>query len=139
MRKISHRIVLCLRASVLVLLLLLLTGCKPAEPDIRLYILDGGRLEGDLVRFAQGEEYAGRIELLADMAFLIRHPKGDLLWDTGIDDAIHDPESDAAKNRPTMSMPLTIESQLADLGMTPGRHRVSFHLPLPLGSLRQCQ
>ena len=92
-------------------------GCKPPEPDIRLYVLDGGRLEGDLVNFAQGEEYAGRKLLLADAAFLIRHPDGDLLWDTGIDDAIHDPGSEAARNRPTMSLPLTLESQLAELGM----------------------
>ena len=119
MKKIHRPIVICLSSFLGCWFLLALFGCKPAEPDIRLYILDGGRLEGNLVRFAQGEEYAGRKELLADMAFLIRHPNGDLLWDTGIDDAIHDPESEAARNRPTMSMPLTIESQLAELGLAP--------------------
>lgn len=99
--------------------LLSLTGCKPPAPDIRIYVLDGGRIDMDLSNFAQEDEYEGRRILLANAAFLVRHPMGDLMWDTGLDDALHDPESEAAKSRPGMSMPVTLESQLAELALTP--------------------
>ncbi|WP_437806355.1 hypothetical protein [Sorangium sp. So ce1078] len=51
--------------------------------DVRLYALDCGRAEiADMSAF--GDE-AGPRELVAS-CYVIRHPRGTLLWDTGVND-----------------------------------------------------
>jgi glyoxylase-like metal-dependent hydrolase (beta-lactamase superfamily II) len=96
---------------------------SPGEPlseavqNIRIYALDCGRIEIDLSRFAQGDEYAGRTMNLVVGVFLIRHPQGDLMWDAGLPDAFNDPENEEAKNRPDMSVPFTLASQLEALDL----------------------
>ena len=67
---------------------------KPAPPkSVRVYVFDGGKLDGgDPARFSlKREEMA-----VADMSiasFLIVHPRGTLMWDTG---ALPDREMTAA-------------------------------------------
>lgn len=70
----------------------LLIGSTPtlaAEPPaaVRVYTLDCGRVEfADLGMFADTGEYDGQPGALGESCFLVRHPKGDLLWDTGLGD-----------------------------------------------------
>lgn len=55
--------------------------------DIRLYPLDGGRIVatgGDAAEMSDDGAYAGRTLEMPVPCFLIRHPAGDLLWDTGM-------------------------------------------------------
>ena len=79
---------------VLVLVALWAAPCLSAsaqEPvtGVRLYALDCGRIAlDDLGIFADTGEYDGKPAELAAPCFLIRHPKGDLLWDAGIGDRL---------------------------------------------------
>jgi glyoxylase-like metal-dependent hydrolase (beta-lactamase superfamily II) len=53
-----------------------------AAPAIRLYVLDGGILESDPGRYNLTKEDVGETRLSV-AAYLIVHPRGRLLWDTG--------------------------------------------------------
>lgn len=71
---------------------LLVAGSPQAAPaKIQLYVLDGGALSlSDMTPLAQDDSYADRTIKMAIPAFLIRHPKGDLLWDLGMPDTLAD-------------------------------------------------
>jgi N-acyl homoserine lactone hydrolase len=68
--------------------LFLAAACAPTtssdkEPaSIRLYVLDGGILASDPARYQLTKEDVETTELSV-AAYLIEHPKGKLLWDTG--------------------------------------------------------
>jgi glyoxylase-like metal-dependent hydrolase (beta-lactamase superfamily II) len=56
---------------------------RPVAPEsVRLYVLDGGTLESDPARYRLTKEDVGTTQLSV-AAYLIVHPKGVLLWDTG--------------------------------------------------------
>ncbi|HLG55288.1 MAG TPA: N-acyl homoserine lactonase family protein [Vicinamibacterales bacterium] len=58
-------------------------GRRPAAPaSVRLYVFDGGTLESDPARYRLTKEDVGTTQLSV-AAYLIVHPKGVLLWDTG--------------------------------------------------------
>ena len=68
-----------------------LTHASEAAPDVRLYVLDCGRLDiRDLRMFDDSGALDGKSGTMSVPCFLIRHPKGTLLWDTGLGDAIAD-------------------------------------------------
>ncbi len=53
--------------------------------SIWLYALDCSRVEfKDMAMFSDTGEYDGKPGVLATPCFLIRHPEGVLLWDTGM-------------------------------------------------------
>jgi glyoxylase-like metal-dependent hydrolase (beta-lactamase superfamily II) len=54
----------------------------PAPTTVRLYVLDGGTLESDPARYRLTKEEVSATQLSVT-AFLIVHPKGTLMWDTG--------------------------------------------------------
>src|SRR5687768_14349650 len=55
----------------------------PRPPQtVRLYVLDGGTLESDPARYRLTLKEVSATQL-AVTAFLIVHPKGTLMWDTG--------------------------------------------------------
>ena len=66
------------------------TAGSSASPDVRLYAIDCGRFEykGSMGLFSDTGEYDGQSGVLVDPCFLIKHPKGTLLWDTGLGDRI---------------------------------------------------
>src|SRR6185503_2487034 len=53
-----------------------------AQGPIKLYVFDGGVLESDPARYRLTKEDVGTTQLSVG-AYLIVHPKGVLLWDTG--------------------------------------------------------
>jgi len=56
---------------------------RPAAPgSVRLYVLDAGTLESDPARYRLTKEDVGTTQLSV-AAYVIVHPKGVLLWDTG--------------------------------------------------------
>jgi len=68
-----------------------LTRASGVSPDVHLYVLDCGRLDiRDLRMFDDSGALDGKAGTMSDPCFLIRHPKGLLLWDTGLGDAIAD-------------------------------------------------
>lgn len=103
----------------LLVVMLLATGpgaatAAPSFDDVRLYVLDCGRaVLDDGAAAADTGEYDGRRLELADPCFLVRHPRGWLLWDAGL-------APDVASGpgfHPTPGPPL--EGQLRALGLSP--------------------
>lgn len=98
------------------------SGVREPAKDVglRMYILDCGYLElPDLSLLGSQGEYAGRAGALTVSCYLLCHPNGDFLWDAGLKDDV----SQYAKGQEidgggTISVPRTIEAQLATLGMT---------------------
>ena len=94
-----------------------------AEPsaEIRLYALNGGHIEiPDMGFFSDTGEGAGKPGRVVASSFLIRHPKGDLLWDTGLDDAIAaKPEGVSPGPGFRRTVPVRLQDQLQSLGVTP--------------------
>lgn len=86
--------------------------------ELRLYAMDCGHIKGpDFDLFGSEGEYAGQPGELAVMCFLIRHPKGDLVWDAGYPDALNEFPDGKDINGGTISVPVTMVSQLASLGL----------------------
>ena len=62
-----------------------------AGPALLLYAMDCGDLEfTDVDEFADDGSMKGVAQNLVDPCYLIRHPRGDLLWDSGIPESIAD-------------------------------------------------
>lgn len=60
------------------------------EPvQIKLYAIDCGRIDvANFAAFSDTGEYDNKTVQLSDPCFLIVHPKGTLLWDTGLSDTL---------------------------------------------------
>lgn len=65
-------------------------GCSPPNTDLRLYVLNCGDINMDMSAFSRDGAFMGRYGELSNPCFLIRHPKGDLLWDTGFEETLVD-------------------------------------------------
>jgi N-acyl homoserine lactone hydrolase len=89
--------------------------------ELRLYVLDCGHATfKDMGGFSDTGEYDGKAGEIAAPCFLIRHPKGDLLWDAGLGDHYNYPKegSDAAPGV-HVTVPVTLLAQLQSLKLTP--------------------
>lgn len=111
------------RLFLTLLALLLLEGCAKFTPgiqSIRLYALDGGTIDvSDMADFSRRGLLDGERITLANPSFLIRHPRGVLLWDSGNSDALVDyPEGRAAGVYLT-KLERTLVSQLLLLRLRP--------------------
>ncbi|MFY0569454.1 MBL fold metallo-hydrolase [Archangium lansingense] len=86
-------------------------------PPIRLYVLDCGRIEiKDMGFFSGSGEPTGQAGTLTVPCFLIRHPQGVFLWDTGLSDSIAQaPGADPVGNQTYVDTPLS--TQLRQLGL----------------------
>jgi len=95
--------------------------CVAGVPELRLYVLDCGHATfKDMGGFSDTGEYDGKAGEIAAPCFLIRHPKGDLLWDAGLGDHYNYPKegSDAAPGV-HVTVPVTLLAQLQSLDLTP--------------------
>lgn len=87
-------------------------------PSIRLYAIDCGRIDVlDLSIFDVGGAYAGRTDTFVDTCWLVRHPSGDLLWDAGLPDALHEAPEGQGSAQFRATMPKTLASQLEEIGV----------------------
>ncbi len=75
-----HRVLLSLTA--LLLVTFQAGTASAAAPPLKLYVFDGGVLESDPARYRLKNEEVATSQLSV-AAFLIVHPKGTLMWDTG--------------------------------------------------------
>ncbi|MBY0565756.1 MAG: N-acyl homoserine lactonase family protein [Hyphomonadaceae bacterium] len=95
---------------------------EPAAPDVRLYAIDCGRAEFTNVDiFADDGSFANQSRTLVDPCYLIRHPSGDLIWDTGFPDAVAAMAQglDIPQMGARVTMERTLVEQLAELQLTP--------------------
>jgi N-acyl homoserine lactone hydrolase len=115
------------KTIVLAAIAFLVLGSATARPgmaavaDLRLYVLDCGHATfKDMGGFSDTGEYDGLAGEIAVPCFLIRHPKGDLLWDAGLGDHYNYPKegSDAAPGV-HVTVPVTLLAQLQSLDLAP--------------------
>jgi N-acyl homoserine lactone hydrolase len=96
------------------------TGDAPA--DIRLYTLDGGTVQvNNMELFAQDSVYQGQSTQFADAYYVIRHPKGILMWDAGLSEGLvsmEEPYTSSDGNF-TVSRTDSLEQQLEQIGLSP--------------------
>jgi N-acyl homoserine lactone hydrolase len=99
---------------------LALSAAETADA-IRLYALNGGYIEmPDMGFFSDTGEGAGKPGRVVASSFLIRHPKGDLLWDTGLGDALAaKPEGVSPAPGFRNTVPIKLVDQLQAAGVTP--------------------
>jgi glyoxylase-like metal-dependent hydrolase (beta-lactamase superfamily II) len=109
--------------SVFVFALFSLSACSSQSskltPDIRLYVLNCGDISMDMSGFSRNGEFAGEHGELANPCFLIRHPKGDLLWDTGFEESLVDTPEGVSIPGFQKRMKTRLTTQLAELGLAP--------------------
>lgn len=106
---------------------LLAVGCAStpttpgaAAPAIRLYAMDCGQLTTtNADAFADDGAYAGVARELIVPCYLIRHPQGDLIWDTGLPESLAALPDGLAIPLGRINMRRTLSSQLAELGLAP--------------------
>lgn len=115
------------KRALITLSLLALAACSPSAekqeargPAIQLYAIDCGRAAfNDVGMFADDHSMDGQARNLVVPCYLIRHPSGDLIWDTGLPDSL----ADGAFTDPSMGATLSRTSKLVDslaqLNLTP--------------------
>lgn len=92
---------------------------KPAETieALRMYMLDCGLIDiSDIDGFSSAGDYAGLTDVFTDTCWLLRHPKGDFLWDLGLPTGLVG-NGEQTNGVFTLSMERTISDQLAEIGM----------------------
>ena len=113
---------IALSISSLVLLAVIATPAMAVDEirSIRLYTLDCGRVDfKNMGIFSDTGEYDGKPGALVVPCFVIRHPKGTLLWDTGLGDKFADKkEGTDLPGGFHMSVRVTLAEQLKALGVS---------------------
>ncbi|HEA30124.1 MAG TPA: N-acyl homoserine lactonase family protein [Leeuwenhoekiella sp.] len=91
------------------------------ENSPKLYAFNGGLIEAnDKNLFAQGDTYKGETITLADAFYVIEHPNGILLWDTGLPENLVGEEAYTSPDGAfTISRQDSIVKQLASIGVNP--------------------
>ena len=92
-----------------------------AEDGMRLYIFDCGQGHAaDMSRWTPGLNVGTPLDVV-DNCYLIRHPKGDLIWDTGIPDFVAGkPEGFGGMNgAPVWKRAKALAAELAEVGVQP--------------------
>ena len=116
-----------IKGAALTISLLALAACgqQPARtpPAVQLYAIDCGTATFVNVDvFADDGSFANQARTLVDPCYLIRHPDGDLIWDTGFPDAVADMAN--GLDLPAMGAHVMrsakLSAQLAQLNLTPG-------------------
>ena len=107
-------------ATTLAAATLLLAGSASAaaKPDVRLYAMDCGKLTmANADGFSDDGAYKGVPASMIVPCYLIRHPKGDLVWDTGVPQSIADLPGGIGPGGVSVTHKLT--DQLKQLGLMP--------------------
>jgi len=90
-----------------------------AEPKLKVYrFVVGDILVKNIGLFNPGTD-EGQTKQFTNSAYLIRHDKGDLIWDTGLPDALAALPEGNDTEAFLMKMPKTLSGQLAEIGVSP--------------------
>ncbi|MCH9648202.1 MAG: N-acyl homoserine lactonase family protein [Deltaproteobacteria bacterium] len=96
------------------------TTSPPANNALRLYALDCGTMDfPDISAFSNQGKFDGVALSLVDPCFLLRHPKGDLLWDIGLDQSLVDNPNGIQTEAIHMRMTTKLTDQLEQLDLPP--------------------
>jgi glyoxylase-like metal-dependent hydrolase (beta-lactamase superfamily II) len=111
-------------SRVVVLLSVLIAGAvcfgqQDSSHPVQLYAMDCGHFDSmDLSALSDTGEYDHQTGNLADPCFLIHHPKGWLLWDTGLPDS-YTVHSSAVRSGTRLYRSQSLVSELKMLSLTP--------------------
>jgi len=115
------RLILSAAALLVASLAALAAQAADPVPNVRLYTLDCGRATAADMGFRSDTgEYDGKPLTVADPCFVVRHPNGVLLWDTGLDDKMAEAKGGVdggGGNR--FIVTATLAGQLKALGFAP--------------------
>lgn len=109
------------RAALVVAACTLFAQARGADDikEVRLYALDCGRIHiNDMAMFSDTGEYDGKPVDIVDPCWVIRHPKGTLLWDTGLGDALAGNKDGVDIGIGRMWVDVTLLDQLKAIGLT---------------------
>jgi len=100
-----------------------LSATAQREDSLRLYVLDGGTLTiPDPTTFGVTFEEVQGLTAMPVPAFLVVHPRGTLLWDTGLgDQLIGRPSSETQKGTMGQVVTKAVKAQLTGIGYPPGK------------------
>jgi len=83
-----------------------------------LHVLDCGTIEiSNLDDFSSAGDFAGQTDTFTNTCWLVRHPEGDLLWDTGVPGMLAGQPS-FEQDIYTVSLDTTLTQQLRDRGIS---------------------
>jgi glyoxylase-like metal-dependent hydrolase (beta-lactamase superfamily II) len=89
--------------------------------EVRLYALDCGRIdESSFGGYSDTGEYDGKPRTMSAPCFLIRHPKGTLIWDTGLGDKYAATKGGVDDAGTHLSVSVRLVDQLKAIGLAPG-------------------
>lgn len=95
-------------------------GEAEVKPEIQLFTLNGGTLiVNNLEQFAQDTIYRGESAVFADAFYVVKHPRGILMWDAGLSEALISmgaPYTSPDGNF-TVSRSDSVKNQLAKIGL----------------------
>ncbi len=114
---------------IILLIPIVLFSCKgeqkqtddTAKATVKMYRMNGGSvMVNDLQIFSQGDLYEGETKEFANSYYIIEHPKGKLIWDTGLPNRLvgQEPFTSPDGNF-TVSRKTTIGEQFRALGLKP--------------------
>jgi N-acyl homoserine lactone hydrolase len=90
------------------------------EPGIRLYAIDCGELTfKNMSMFSDTGAYKAAAGAMVDPCFLIHHPMGYFLWDTGLGDALVGHDVPANSAGVALHVHKTLVEQLGQIGVKP--------------------
>lgn len=101
---------------------MMIGNARAADPaaELRLYALDCGHFEvKDAAFFSDTFEYDGMPLAGIVPCFVIKHPKGTLLWDSGMGDWLVQKTNGADEGGTHMSVATTLPEQLKVIGLIP--------------------
>lgn len=96
----------------------LLSACGKS-PSLTLHVFECGQVNvHDISLFSPGVN-EGEAKELTGSCYLIQHPKGKMIWDTGLPDALAGNQADAFGGKLTLSVNNTLSDQLAAINVKP--------------------
>jgi len=103
-------------------ILFLIFACdsgKQKQVDLSMYLFDVGLIQVNDVSSLNGGEQITAPHYFTNTAFLIRHPLGDLIWDTGFNDSVYQKPLGQPTSAFYSTMSTTLESQLEQAKVDP--------------------
>ena len=97
-----------------------MTDSPTESADVRLHVLDTGLIECEDFALFSPTSGPNVPKHLGVKSYLVVHPKGTLLWDTGIEDSVAQlPEGRPMGPGVVFKVPRTLRSQFDELGLDP--------------------
>ena len=91
-----------------------------AVATVRLYTVDCGRVDiSDMASLADTGEYDGKAGKVVTPCFVVRHPKGTLVWDTGLGDKLADVKEGVVNGPFHLHADTRLSDQLKVIGLEP--------------------